>query len=238
MGRLRTKLTYANVVATLCIVLVLSGGTAVAVTGGNFLLGKANSASSKTSLSAPIANKALQITNSSADAGATALGLTTANGHPPFVVNSEAKVKYLNADKLDGRDSGAFAQARAFQASTNTISDITEMLSFNGLTLSRSSNVTNNSLYCKLYVSSSAGGRYDAFITTGPSNSPATTYEGGAFTPITNDPFGNVGPSSSEVGQIVFIDLATNRVVTVQFSIVGYPSNGGCRWQGIAYAAS
>src|SRR5205809_5017764 len=88
MPRLRAKLTYANVLATLCLVLVLSGGTAFAVTGGDFLLGKANSASSKTSLSASIANKALQISNTSTDIGATALGLTTANGHPPFSVNS------------------------------------------------------------------------------------------------------------------------------------------------------
>lgn len=61
MPKPRAKLTYANVLATLCLVLVLSGGTAAfAVTGGDFLLGKANSASSKTSLSASIANKALQ----------------------------------------------------------------------------------------------------------------------------------------------------------------------------------
>src|SRR3954470_13562414 len=34
-SRIRSHLTYANVVATLCLFLVLSGGTAVALTGSN-----------------------------------------------------------------------------------------------------------------------------------------------------------------------------------------------------------
>jgi hypothetical protein len=103
------RLTYANVVATLALFLVLSGGAAIAATGGNFILGKANTASSQTSLSAPITGKSLQVTNTSTGAGATALGLNTASGHPPFAVNSGTKVAKLNADMLDGSDSTAFA---------------------------------------------------------------------------------------------------------------------------------
>jgi hypothetical protein len=33
--RIRERLTYANVISTLCLVLVLSGGTAVALSGSN-----------------------------------------------------------------------------------------------------------------------------------------------------------------------------------------------------------
>jgi hypothetical protein len=105
MNRIRQHLTYANVMATIAVFMVL-GGTAYAATGGNFILGNPNSASSTTSLSAPISGKkALQLTNTSTGAGATALGLNVASGHSPFTVNSGTKVTNLNADKLDGIDS-------------------------------------------------------------------------------------------------------------------------------------
>jgi hypothetical protein len=235
MRRLRTKLTYANIVATLSIILVLSGGTAVAVTGGNFLLGKANSASSKTSLSAPVANKALQITNSSTDVGATALGLTTASGHPPFVVNSDAKVQNLNADKLDGQNATALDEVRQFSATTAFNSDVLPMISVGGLTLSRSTVLEANLVFCDLEVSSTAGGRYDAVTNVSFSSTPQVR---GQFTPITNDVIAHIPSDQNAVGQIVFINFDTGKVLSIQFSVVGYPSNGGCRWQGIAYAAS
>jgi hypothetical protein len=102
--RSRFRPNHATVVAYLALFIAL-GGTTYAATGGNFILGQSNSASSKTSLSAPISNKALQLTNTSTGTGATALGLNVASGHPPFTVNSAAKVANLNAEKLDGKDS-------------------------------------------------------------------------------------------------------------------------------------
>jgi hypothetical protein len=107
---IRERLTYANVVATLALFLVLSGGVAIAATGGSFILGKPNSASSTSSLSAATNGKALQVTNMGTGAAATALGLNTANGHPPFTVSSGARVANLNADKLDGLSSAAFVK--------------------------------------------------------------------------------------------------------------------------------
>jgi hypothetical protein len=104
---IRSHLTYANVMVTMLAFIVL-GGTTYAATGGNFILGKSNSASSTTSLTAPVAGKGLQVTNTSTGAGATALGMNVASGHAPFTVNSGAKVANLNADKLDGLDSTAF----------------------------------------------------------------------------------------------------------------------------------
>jgi hypothetical protein len=106
--KLRSHLTYANVISTLALFLVVGGGTTLAATGGNFILGQSNSASSTTSLTAPVAGKGLQVTNTSTGTGATALGLNTASGHAPFMVNSGTKVANLNADKLDGLDSSAF----------------------------------------------------------------------------------------------------------------------------------
>lgn len=103
---IRSHLTYANVAATLSLFIVL-GGTAYAATGGNLILGKPNTAANTTSLSAPVSGKALQVTNTGTVASSTALGLNVASGHPPFTVNSGAKVTNLNADTLDGLDSTA-----------------------------------------------------------------------------------------------------------------------------------
>jgi hypothetical protein len=96
-----------NMVGYIALFIAL-GGTAYAATGGNFILGMPNSASSKTSLSAPISDKVLRLTNTSTAAGATALGLSVGSGRPPFTINSATKVASLNADKLDGKDSSAF----------------------------------------------------------------------------------------------------------------------------------
>jgi FlaG/FlaF family flagellin (archaellin) len=97
----------ALVIAVIALFVAL-GGVGVAATGGNFILGKSNSATSTTSLSAPIGGKALQLSNGSTTSGATALGLTVAAGHAPFTVNTSTKVANLNADKLDGIDSTKF----------------------------------------------------------------------------------------------------------------------------------
>ena len=104
--RSRFRPSPAMIVACIALLVAL-GGTTYAATGGNFILGKSNTASSTSTLSAPIADKALTVTNDSSKAGATALGLNVAKGHPPFRVNSGAKVANLNADKLDGYDSTA-----------------------------------------------------------------------------------------------------------------------------------
>jgi hypothetical protein len=106
---LRSHLTFANVVSMIALSVGL-GGTTYAATGGNFILGQPNSASSTTSLTRTGVNtgKGLQVTNASTDAGATALGLNVASGHSPFTVNSGTKVANLNADRLDGLDSTSF----------------------------------------------------------------------------------------------------------------------------------
>lgn len=74
---LRSNLTYANVISTLALFLVLGGG-AYAATGGNFILGKSNSASTPTSLSSG-ASQALKVTNTTAHAGVWAAGGSAAN---------------------------------------------------------------------------------------------------------------------------------------------------------------
>lgn len=74
--------------------LVLGSGTAVAATGGKLILGRANSATSTTT-----------ITNSNG----TPLALNAKSGTAPLKVNSKKAVANLNADLLDGRSASAFA---------------------------------------------------------------------------------------------------------------------------------
>src|SRR6476659_978851 len=88
---------------------VALGGTTYAATGGNFILGKANTASAQTGLASTNAGRVLSITQKSTGTGATALGLVVPAGKPPMTVNSGTKVANLNADRLDGIDSTAFA---------------------------------------------------------------------------------------------------------------------------------
>ena len=108
---LRKLLWMARATSTvvgLAIMLALVVGVATAglgATGGNFILGKANSAGAVSKLTASIANPALQLVNQSTASGATALGLNVASGKPPLRVNAAAgKATNLNADKLDGVD--------------------------------------------------------------------------------------------------------------------------------------
>jgi hypothetical protein len=108
------KASPALVIAIIALFVAL-GGAGMAATGGNFILGKANSATSTTSLSAPIGGKALQVSNTSTTAGATALGLSAAAGHAPFTVNTSTKVANLNADRLDGIDSTGFVPSSALR---------------------------------------------------------------------------------------------------------------------------
>jgi hypothetical protein len=120
-----SHVTFANVVSLIALFVAL-GGTTYAATGGNFILGKPNTASSQTSLTASpsFAGKALQLTNTNTGAGATALGLNVASGHAPFTVNSGTKVDKLNADKLDGIDSSGFLGVNAKAADADQLDGI------------------------------------------------------------------------------------------------------------------
>ncbi|MDQ3928108.1 MAG: hypothetical protein M3328_03060 [Chloroflexota bacterium] len=84
--------------------------TALGETGGNFILGKANSAITPSKLVASIARPTLQLVNKSTETAATALNLSVASGKAPLKVNASAgTATNLSADKLDGKDSSEFA---------------------------------------------------------------------------------------------------------------------------------
>jgi hypothetical protein len=97
-------------VALVAVFLAVGGRSAYAATT-NFLLNTTNTSTAQTTLNgSAIHGPALQLTNTSPNANATALALQVSSGNPPFTVNSTKKVAKLNADKLDGIDSKGFVQ--------------------------------------------------------------------------------------------------------------------------------
>ena len=102
----------ASMVFGLALVMALVIGlasTAWSATGGNFVLGKANVATTVSKLTASIAGPALTLVNRSTDAAATALNVSVAEGKAPIKVNAAAGTATgLSADELDGMDSAAY----------------------------------------------------------------------------------------------------------------------------------
>jgi hypothetical protein len=82
----------ATAISLVALVFAMSG-TAYAATGGDFILGKANTATSVTSLT----NKK-----------GTALSLSSTSTTPPLKVSNSVQVPNLNASELDGHTATAF----------------------------------------------------------------------------------------------------------------------------------
>jgi hypothetical protein len=113
-------------VVGLAVILALTVGlatTALAGTGvgARFQLGQTNSVNAITKLVGSVAGPSLQIDNNSTGAAATALDLQVEAGKAPMKVNSETNVANLNADKLDGLDSGAFLGANGTAANADKL---------------------------------------------------------------------------------------------------------------------
>ncbi len=86
-----------------------AANAALSATGANFILGKANEATTVSRLTASIAGPALTLVNQSTDAAATALNISVASGKAPLRVNAAAgTATNLSADELDGKDASDF----------------------------------------------------------------------------------------------------------------------------------
>ena len=106
MRRLFSHRPSAALVISLIALFFAMGGTAVAATGGNFILGKANTATSTSTL-----------TNTKG----TALSLSSASTAPPLKVSSSIQVPNLNASELDGQTSAAFLPATGTAANSSEL---------------------------------------------------------------------------------------------------------------------
>jgi hypothetical protein len=99
-----SKLT--SFVAGAVVALVLGSGTAVAATGGKFILGKSNAETTTSKLTNP---------------RGTALSLASKSGTAPLAVNSATKVTNLNSDRLDGLSSESFARTTGEAGSVSAL---------------------------------------------------------------------------------------------------------------------
>ncbi|MBM3957440.1 MAG: hypothetical protein FJ313_05245, partial [Gemmatimonadetes bacterium] len=109
---MRTRNRYGNtlraaLVGAVVAAVVLFTFPVIAAVGGNMILGKPNTADATTFLTGAAPNSNLRIINS--QAGAPALDLRVVAGSPPLRVNSAGWVRWLNADRLDGKNAAAFS---------------------------------------------------------------------------------------------------------------------------------
>src|SRR4028119_780369 len=104
----------ASMVFGLALVMALVFGmasTAMSATGNAFIIGKGNTASTVSKLTANVAGPALLLVNNSTAAAATALNLTVPAGKAPLTVNAAAgTATNLSADKVDGKSAENLAQ--------------------------------------------------------------------------------------------------------------------------------
>jgi hypothetical protein len=104
--RIRSRLTYANVISTLALFLVVGGGTTLAANGGNFILGQSNSAGNPTQLSSPTTNAggALKVANTSTTTPGR--GITAAGGAGGYGLYASGGNRSKNTAAMHGQ-SGA-----------------------------------------------------------------------------------------------------------------------------------
>src|SRR3954453_7610137 len=118
MSRIRRRLTPEMAVALTALFIAL-GGVGYAATGGTFILGQPNDATSQTSLTVngtPLYG--FRGNNTNTATGAPAARFEAPSGHAPFSVNRSTKVGLLNSDLVDGLDSGAFIRKGVAQSAT------------------------------------------------------------------------------------------------------------------------
>jgi hypothetical protein len=179
--------THATVVSYLALFVAL-GGTAYAATGGNFILGHANKA-----------NQASSLTNTGAG---PALTLATKKGStPPLAVSNGTKITNLNADKLDGLSSSAFARTSTFRTlSFHASSSLTptqhKLGTVLGDTISADCRVFgNNDVQLRVYLQTSDGSwsvGYGSMINDGgtlKTDSNSTTAPAGTYSTPTQIDF-------------------------------------------------
>jgi hypothetical protein len=133
--RLKERLSPSMAVSLTALFISL-GGAGYAATGGNFILGVPNDATTTTRLTAPVAGNALQVTNTNTDPAAAPLSLVAAPNHAALKVNTVAKVANLNVDRIDDLDSTRFLRNGILQTGavpTGGVLNVTNTGSANGV---------------------------------------------------------------------------------------------------------
>jgi hypothetical protein len=130
LRNLRFRRPSASLAISLLALFISLGGASFAATGGNFVLGQSNTATSGSTLTANVPGKTLTLKNTNTSTSSTALNVNVAAGRPPFTTNSATKVANLNADKLDGLDATSFLAVGDTAANSNLLDglDSTDLL--------------------------------------------------------------------------------------------------------------
>jgi hypothetical protein len=73
MNRFMRRYPSPSLIVSIIALVIALGGAGYSATGGNFILGQTNTASTPTVLQGPISGRTLQVNNGSTVAGSTAL---------------------------------------------------------------------------------------------------------------------------------------------------------------------
>lgn len=243
MNRLKPHITYANVVASLALVLALTGGTAFAA-----------SQLAKNSVGSPQLKK-----NAVTTAKIKKEAVATAKIKQEAINGSLVKDGSLTGSDINLGSLGTVPNAATANTAntTNQItgftykgkngdSDVTVLSDFNGLSLFAScTSGANNGLTTKA-SSSAAGGASLSWTSswqgTESSNNAYTQMNAGtkltmtdpAGTTKTTNGAGNIGWSS---GQIVYAQNGTGKRVTVTWSYLNNIAGSDCYWVGNVVAS-
>jgi hypothetical protein len=199
------KFSLPPLIVSITALIVSLGGVGYSATGGSFILGKANVASSETRLTA--GGVPLLLKNTSQPA----LGIVVPAGVPPMVVNSKILVANLNADFVDGLDSANFARTGRLRFTVNPGGFSSEVLLPDGVA-------------ALVTASSSGGASYATILRVGhPIQSPTPIFTkfvgfesagGGTVTTGTYD------ESNNQFGRPI-IDVDSQRKLTLVTTPLG-----------------
>src|SRR5215207_5199315 len=82
MNSIMRRYSSPSLVVSIIALIVALGGAGYSATGGNFILGRSNVATTPSALTAHLNGRTLQLVNANTGASATPLALFAAAGHP------------------------------------------------------------------------------------------------------------------------------------------------------------
>jgi hypothetical protein len=211
------------------VTVVASAAIAGTGVGGVFNLGKTNAVNASTVLTGVATGTQLQVSNSSTHAGATAIGITVADGKPPLVVNSKTKVKNLNADQLDGLDSSELGQVRAISHTLPHSGFVTETIARSNVEIDYACRAATT--FFQVKNAGPAAATIDWMYSDGGSASTVNT-NGLPLGP--GEPAGFIVNVDRLAGQFIFTDA--RNVVTINISALD--NDEGCEFSGTAVVST
>jgi hypothetical protein len=229
---------------------------AFAGNGDPWILGQLNSATAITRLagSGGVDGPMLVVTNNDAGSDDTALDLNVQSGEPPMTVNSQTRVGNLNADRLDGMNSTAFASyertvivspvgtnAQNGQALLNALASIKDASASKPYLLyiePETYDLGNRTLQMKQWVDIEGSGELNTIITSTVSSNdgpPAGTVEGADNTEMRCLTVQHTGTTEEDDNIAILNDSGSPRLTHVSAIALG---DGGANHIGVSNQGS